>query len=236
MTSHSAPATWAILPVKTVESAKQRLRDILSEQERQQLFHEMLADVMAAISDSNCLAGLAMVTRDPRIIKLGKQIGARIFKVDIDSGQSAAVQFAARTLASEGIENTISIPGDVPLMSGAEIDEVCCSIEDAPSVTIVPNADGTGTNSLACSPPGVIPYEFGTDSFARHGLSARNAAIDFLVLRLPGLCLDIDEYDDLITLLQRDTATMTQKYLIDSGIAARLLTPETATAAGRKSQ
>ena len=227
--------TWAILPVKTAKSAKQRLRDVLSEQERQQLFRDMLADVMDAISDSECLAGLAMVTRDPGIIKLGNRFGARILKVDIDSGQSAAVGFAARTLANEGIDNTISIPGDVPLISGAEIDAVCCNIELAPSVTIVPNFDGTGTNSLACSPPNLIPYEFGADSFARHSLSASAAAIDFRILSLPGLCLDIDERDDLINLLQRNTVTRTQGYLINSGVAARLLAPESGTVSGGRS-
>jgi 2-phospho-L-lactate guanylyltransferase len=236
MINRAAPKTWAILPVKTVESAKQRLSDVLSGRERQQLFHEMLADVMAAISDSKCLAGLAMVTRDPVIIKLGNQIGARIFKVDIDSGQSAAVSFAARSLASDGIENTISIPGDVPLMSGTEIDAVCRSIEDAPSVTIVPNFDGTGTNSLACSPPDVIPYEFGSNSFARHSNSASNAAIACRVLRLPGLGLDIDDRDDLINLLQRDAATRTHSFLTNSGIAARLLATDCVVATGRTSQ
>jgi len=212
------------------------LSDALSARERQRLFMEMLADVMAAISDSKCLGGLAMVTRDPEIIEVGTQFGARLFKVDIDSGQSAAVSFAARSLASERIENTISIPGDVPLVSGAEIDAVCRSIEDAPSVTIVPNFDGTGTNSLACSPPNVIPYEFGSNSFARHSDSASNAAVAFRVLRLPGLCLDIDDRDDLINLLQRDAATRTHSFLIDSGIAARLLAADSVAATGRTSQ
>jgi len=233
MTEGAVSKPWAILPVKSVKSAKQRLSDALSGRERQQLFHEMLTDVLAAIEYSKHLAGLAMVTRDPAIIKLGNQIGARIFKVDIDSGQSAAVSFAARSLESEGIENTISIPGDVPLISGTEIDTVCRAIEDAPSVTIVPNFDGTGTNSLACSPPDVIPYEFGSNSFARHGESAGNAAIAFRVLRLPGMCLDIDDRDDLINLLQHNAATRTHNFLENSGIAARLLA---VAAAGRTSQ
>ena len=236
MTEGAVSKPWAILPVKSVESAKQRLSDALSGPERQQLFHEMLTDVLAAIADSKRLAGLAMVTRDPEIIKLGNQVGARIFKVDIDSGQSAAVSFAARSLAREGIENTISIPGDVPLVTGTEIDAVCRSIEVAPSVTIVPNFDGTGTNSLACSPPDVIPYEFGSNSFARHSDSANSAEIAFNVLNLPGLGLDIDDRDDLINLLQRDAATKAQDFLRDSGIAVRLLATDCVVATGRTSQ
>lgn len=236
MLDRSTPTTWAILPVKNADSAKRRLSDVLSAAERRQLFYEMFADVMAAISDSRTLAGLAIVSRDPGVIKVGNRLGARIFEDDIGGGQSAAVSFGAASLAKEGVERTISIPGDVPLLSGTEIDAVCCSIENAPSVTIVPNLNGTGTNGLACSPPAIIPYEFGTNSFARHRSSARNVDLDVCVQCPPGLCLDIDVHNDLIALLHRETTTRTQAYLIDSGVAARLCVPEHAAATGSRSQ
>jgi 2-phospho-L-lactate guanylyltransferase (CobY/MobA/RfbA family) len=56
MTEGAVSKPWAILPVKSVKSAKQRLSDALSGRERQQLFHEMLTDVLAAIEHSKQLA------------------------------------------------------------------------------------------------------------------------------------------------------------------------------------
>ena len=107
-----AASPWAILPIKSMQSAKQRLRTILTAPERQSLFRAMVSDVLAAIGQSTGLGGLAIVTRDPSVRSLARHADARFIQCDLDQGQSLAVATAARTLEAEGVTRMVTIPGD----------------------------------------------------------------------------------------------------------------------------
>lgn len=222
LSSQKKSPIWAILPVKRIDAAKQRLSEVFSATERQELFCNMLEDTLAAIRGAKSLHGLLVVTRDDGMRSLTDRMGARLLVTEADEGQSIAVAAAARFLSDEGIQNIITLPGDVPLMTASEIDTVCTSIGDSPSMTIVPNSDQSGSNSIACSPPCAIPFAFGEMSFRRHLHAAKNLGIPAKVLRLPGMALDIDVVSDIVELLDYETTTATQRYLVDSGIAERL--------------
>ncbi len=231
--SVASASTWAILPIKSIQSAKQRLRTVLTAPERQSLFRAMFSDVLAAISQSTALGGLAIVTRDPSVRHLARQSGARFIHCGLDQGQSLAVATAAKTLTSEGVTHMVTIPGDVPLLTGAEIDTLCSTLEQGRTMTLVPNCDGTGTNSIACSLPCAIPFSFGESSLQKHLTAARKRDIPTHVLRLPGLSLDIDVPSDLVEFLKHDVRTASRTFLFDNGIANRLLaTAPSSTRAG----
>jgi len=201
---------------------KQRLSDVLSAAERQQLFRKMLGDVMTAISHAKSLDGLVVVTRDAEVQALARRYRATVLVADADEGQSAAVTEAAKMLSREGIQKIITLPGDVPLVKATEIDTVCNALSTAPAIGIVPNSDDTGSNSIACSPPSAIPFMFGGMSFPRHLRAAEERQVDTQVIRIPGIELDIDVASDLAKLLSFKTTTATQRFLLSSGIADRL--------------
>ena len=69
---------WAILPVKEMAGAKQRLAPLLSPDERIELMRVMLRDVLAALSAAQGLAGIALVTLDPWAQALAQDHGARL--------------------------------------------------------------------------------------------------------------------------------------------------------------
>jgi 2-phospho-L-lactate guanylyltransferase len=89
-------------------------------------------------------------------------------------------------------------------------------------MTIVPAHDRRGSNCIAVSPPGLIPFSFGNDSFQPHLAAARGRGIEPKIVDLPGIGLDIDTPDDLRQLIARGGRTRTHIYLETSGIAARL--------------
>ncbi|MGH8598980.1 MAG: hypothetical protein ACREXT_20220, partial [Gammaproteobacteria bacterium] len=91
--------------------------------------------------------------------------------------------------------------------------------------------EGYGSNALALSPPDLIPFQFGHESFQAHCSAARAAGAEVRVLTLPGLAFDIDTPADLIDLLRYDTDAETLAYLCDSGAAARLVPRQTTQAA-----
>jgi len=188
---------WAVVPVKEFAGAKQRLSPVLSPAERAKLYAEMLDRVLAMLLATKGLDGVAVVTNEARVARPG----IRIIPDRECRGQSAAVAQGARVLAAEGASGILTIPGDVPLATPAEIELVLATHGMAwRAMTIVPSRDGKGTNALAISPPALIPFHFGDSSFDPHCAEARALGIEPRILRLPGLGLDIDTPDDLAAL------------------------------------
>ena len=216
---------WAVLPIKDVTDAKQRLAAVLTPDERQQLFRTMAADVLRTLTHVRGLDGVMVVTRDPWAMELAQELGARTHVEAVNAGHTAAVTAAATRLRDDGADGMLQVPGDVPLISADEIEQVLAAHGEAPAMTIVPAHDQRGSNCVACSPPDAVPLRFGNDSFRPHLEVARGLGIEPIILELPGLALDIDTPDDLHALLTRPGDTATHRYLSDSGIAARLPKP-----------
>jgi len=215
---------WAIVPVKNMVVAKQRLSDFLDSKERQSLFHSMLTDVLIALHNTSCLDGIAIITKDEKAINLAKKFNVRVIKEETNSGQTLAVEHGISKLMADGVKDLLQVPGDVPLVTPEEIQHVIDKHLSAPSMTIVPARDRMGSNCIACSPPNSVPLCFGNNSFSPHLKAAQNLGINPTIITLPGLGLDIDTKADLLELLKITSNTESHKYLIKSGIAKRFLT------------
>ena len=219
---------WAVVPVKELAGAKQRLSSCLSPEERRALATIMLEDVLDAVSAVRQLAGILVVTVDPVAASLAGRYGARIVTEAAREGHTGAVTAAARLLAREGRAGMMTMPGDIPRLSAAEIAATLAAHRAAPAFTIVPAHDDLGSNTILCSPPDVVPLRFGEDSFYPHLDAARGRGIDPLIVRQPGIGMDIDHPVDLVTFLKLSppVPTRTLAFLEQSGIAGRLLTAE----------
>lgn len=213
---------WAVLPVKNIENAKQRLSPALSSDERGRLFRAMVEDVLSALTNAQGLEGVLMVTRDPEAMRLAERYDTRVLIEDANAGHTAASTFGAKTLAAEGVAGMIQIPGDLPAMTPEDITAVLDAHGDAPAVTIVPSRDRKGSNAVACSPPDLLPLRFGEDSFFPHVERARSLGIEPVIVKRAGLALDIDTPDDLKAFLEAPVQGKTYHYLIENGVAERL--------------
>ncbi len=216
---------WAVVPVKAFDGAKQRLSPALSPEERRVLAATMLEDVLDAVSAVSVLAGLIVVTVDPAATALASRYGARIVTEGARDGHTGAVTAAARLLIREGMAGMMTMPGDIPRATSAEIAATVAPRRAAPSFTIVPAHDDLGSNTIVMSPPDAVPLRFGEDSFYPHLDAARARGIEPLVVRHPGIGMDIDNPVDLIRFLRMSppVRTRTLAFLEQSGAAARLL-------------
>jgi 2-phospho-L-lactate/phosphoenolpyruvate guanylyltransferase len=216
---------WAVVPVKELEGAKQRLSSCLSAEERRALAEVMLEDVLDAVSAARELAGLLVVTVDPVATALARRYGARIVTEAARQGHTGAVAAAQRLLHREGKAGLMTMPGDIPILTSAEIAETLAAHRPAPAFTIVPAHDDLGSNTVICSPPDIVPLRFGEDSFTPHLGAARARGIDPLVVRQQGIGMDIDHPVDLVSFLRMSPRipTRTLAFLEQSGIAGRLL-------------
>ena len=104
----------AVVPVKNLGHAKQRLAGILDQPARTALFRAMLEDVLEALAGAASLAGIVLVTRDPEAIALAERYGAECL-----IGHTAAVEFAAKALAGRGAGALLQVPGDIPCVTSS---------------------------------------------------------------------------------------------------------------------
>lgn len=193
-------SVWAAVPVKEFDGAKQRLAPLLAPEQRQALAAAMLEDVLAALVEAP-LAGIMVNTLDPVATGLARRYGARVVTDGARDGHTGAVTAMARILAGEG-HDMLTVPGDIPRVTAAEIGAVIEARRPAPSVTIVPAHDERGSNAVLCSPPLVMPLRFGDDSFFPHLAAARALGIEPTIVKLPGIALDIDQPEDVQALLR----------------------------------
>ncbi|WP_270933336.1 2-phospho-L-lactate guanylyltransferase [Falsiroseomonas oryzae] len=197
----------ALLPIKLVAQAKQRLARALSAEMRARLALAMAEDVLAALAATPGLAGITVVTADPAAAALAERYGARVIQDGALDGHTGAVLAGTRRLAAEDAAGVLALPLDVPCVTPAEIAAVLDAHGAPPAFTIVPSHDRMGSNCVVVSPPGAVPLRFGDDSFAPHLAAARAAGIAPRTLDLPGLALDIDHPADLAALLRRAPTT-----------------------------
>src|SRR5215207_8788461 len=112
---------WAVVPVKDTAAAKQRLAPAVPPHLRQGLALAMLEDVLAALAEAPGLAGRLLVTVDPAARALAARYGALCIEEGAEAGHTGAVTAAARRLASEKRGAMLTLPGDIPLVTAAEI-------------------------------------------------------------------------------------------------------------------
>jgi 2-phospho-L-lactate guanylyltransferase len=221
--SRNRAGLWAVLPVKDLHHAKQRLAGVLSAAERQALFAAMLEDVLSALAASEGLAGILAVTRDPQARDLAGRYGARLLIEPDNHGHTAASSLGAATLAREGVLGMVQVPADIPLITPADIGAVLQAHERAPAITLAPSRDRMGSNAVACSPPDLLPLRFGDDSFFPHLERARALGVEPQIVERRGFALDVDTPADLAAFLAAPSATRAYRYGVQSGIAERLL-------------
>jgi len=188
---------WAIIPVKETQGAKQRLSPVLPAPLRQALALAMLEDVLAAVAGVSGLGGAILVTVDPQAEMLARRYGTATLADGAHDGHTGAVNAGARYLVAQGRQTLLTLPGDLPLVTAAEIEQLIEAHGPAPAFTIAPAHDDLGSNAILMSPPQAVPLRFGEDSFFPHLAAARAKGIEPRIMRLPGVAFDIDNPQDL---------------------------------------
>ena len=205
---------WAVIPVKQISQAKQRLSKILSSEERKDFFSAMLEDVLSMMVKIDFFEKIILATNCPHAISIAGRHGITHFETGPDDGLNQAAGETVNHLLENGIRDMFLIPADIPLITEEEINSAIKAHPSAPSLTIIPSRDKLGSNCLLLSPPSRMPLKFGPDSYFRHLEIAKSNGLKINPMELPGFGLDIDEPKDLFELLKAEGNTLSQKYLL----------------------
>lgn len=190
-------ATFAIVPIKRLDGAKQRLSDKYTAGTRRALAEAMATDVLVALRRARRVDHVLVVTGDSGMEALAHGYDAEAINDPDDAGHSQAALIGVREALSRGAERVLLVPGDCPAMDPLEIDALVGRPARRSHVVIVPDRHGTGTNALLLEPPDVMEPAFGEGSRERHVERARGAGAEWAVEEVPTLVLDVDTPEDL---------------------------------------
>jgi 2-phospho-L-lactate/phosphoenolpyruvate guanylyltransferase len=215
---------WAVVPVKELDGAKQRLAPLLSPGQRRALIEVMMSEVLDAVMTTSGLAGVLVVTVDADATALAQRLGARVVTDGARDGHTGSVTAGLRLLAREGRGGMLTVPADVPAVTSQEISLVLGAHLPGPSFTISPAHDHQGSNTVICSPPDAVPLRFGDNSYYPHLDAAQRCGIEPTVIHQPGIGMDIDHPADLAAFLRmpQSIGTRTRALLEEMG-APKLL-------------
>jgi 2-phospho-L-lactate/phosphoenolpyruvate guanylyltransferase len=210
---------WAVVPVKRLSRAKQRLAGVLSRNERVKLARTMLHEVLTALCATPEIAGTIVVTGDPMVANLATLFEARVVMDVLETGINGAVQQGLKTLDASSA--ALVVPADVPFATASDLRDVIGEL-DRHAVVLVPALSDGGTNALALRSPDLLVPSFGDDSFVRHQALAQASGVDCGIVRNEGLGRDVDCPDDLLPWAGIKKFSLTAALLAEFNIAERL--------------
>lgn len=192
---HAGPLV-AVVPVRSLSGSKSRLGAVLDPEEREELVTTLLHGVLAALAAAPSVARTIVVSPDDDVLELARAAGATALR-EIGGGLNVALD-EGRVVAMElGAGSLLVLPADLPGASPEAIEALVASVLPPPSVALVPDRHGSGTNALLLSPPDAIAFAFGPESRRDHHVLAIAAGARYAELG-GALALDLDTPEDLL--------------------------------------
>lgn len=223
-----------LVPVKNLSGAKQRLAAILDQPSRTALAQAMLHDVLTTLHNWENRPPVGVVTADPYAVELAREYKFEVIPDPSNPGETGAIEMATRICVERGVDSTLVIPADIPLIQAWELGEI---LKQAPAVgsVLVPAADGRGTNAAFRRPANLFPLRFGNDSFKPHHAAAQATGKPCVVLELPGIAVDVDNPEDLRQLISLPGESRAQRLGRDYVRAGTIHAGTAASAVRRRS-
>jgi len=185
----------ALIPVKSLTTAKSRLASTFNQLQRERLVLDMLHHILCVLLDSGLFEKVSVVSSDEKVLKRAYVWGAQAV-VEEYHDHNQALHAAALKEIEKGATTLLTISADLPLLTTHEIRHFFeQSLQH--DVFLAPSRDGTGTNAIIVHPPLAVPYVFGPGSLQKFVQAARQMRLSYAMYHSIGLALDIDTIDDL---------------------------------------
>lgn len=210
-----------LVPIKDTATAKQRLAGVLDQAARTELARAMLHDVLTALRNWENRPAVGIVTGDSYATNLAEEYGFEVIPDADNPGETGAIEMATQVCVEHGVNETLVIPADIPLIQASELEEILRNAPAEGSV-LVPAGDGRGTNAALRRPADLFPLKFGNDSFKPHHAAALATGRPCVVLKLPGIAADVDNPADLLQLISLPGETRAQRLAREWKLSERL--------------
>jgi len=211
---------FAVIPVKTLLRSKTRLSEVLTSRERETFTLTMLEDVLKAVSYSQSVQQIVVVSSDSRVQGFANDFGVA-YLPEKKPGLNQALEQAMSWCIQNKAKSVLILAADIPLLRPDDVDQIVNLGSEETCIVIAPSRNG-GTNGLFQKPPKVIPPCFGSGSLSRHLTEASKKGIKAKVYDVQNIMMDIDYPEDLEDLLRIDAYTASHIFLKQIGMDTRL--------------
>ncbi len=195
-------SVWAVLPQKSFDRGKSRLKPALSDHARRDFARALFEHVLDVLGGA--VDGILVCTDSPEVADVAMQQKARVlFDAPSATTLAAIVDAGLNELASRGAGSALVLMADLPRLTAADVRHLIAPLA-AYDLVMVRAQDGRHTNALAISPPGCLPTSFGrADSFEAHIRTARAARLRVCVLENAHVAFDVDDPQDHAALIKQ---------------------------------
>lgn len=183
-----------IVAIKKADRAKSRIARALGAEAGRRLARALAEDALDLIASVERLRWW-VVSDDETVGRAALDRGLHLV-VDPGTGFKDAAELGLAAATDAGATTAILLPGDLPLATAGDLEQVADVLETS-DVVVVPSEGDGGTNALGLSPPDVMRPLFGPGSLQAHVKRAEELRLRCTVLALEGLALDIDSEEDI---------------------------------------
>ena len=187
--------TVAIIPVKSFSKAKTRLT--ISSEKTVDICKLMLGEVLQTISTSKKIDNTIIVSHDQSAFDIGKKFSVIEVFDELESGVNNAITLADEYISDSEFDTSIILPQDIPFFNSSDLDNLFSFFQRKNSVVIVPSRQFNGTNSLIRNPSRVMTTRYDEGTYKSHLDEAKCNNVDFSLVLIRRLMLDIDSQDDI---------------------------------------
>ena len=161
-----------LIPVKEFREAKKRLAPHFSSAERAALAEAMCEDFFEVIAATRCAERVFVVSKEPGALARARERGWETILETRQISESDSVDAASEYCAAQGVQALLRLPIDLPLAEPQDIEAVFRTFDEkfdekfdgARAAVLIPSRNGTGTNALLRTPPGLFPSRFGPNN------------------------------------------------------------------------
>ncbi len=207
----------AVVPIRSLRNSKTRLADTLEAPERAALVSAMAEDVIEALRHCRAVSNIVVVTDDPDAAGLARGLSCEVWPQGPREGLSAAMELAASHLNALKVSTMVSVHADLPFVNTAAFDRLLARVTDLPHIVIVPSNVDSGSNIIVTTPPNVLPFQYGPESYRQHIGYCGEKNLPARTFRDGELGFDLDTGHDFQLLLQtakyRALAPRTREFL-----------------------
>jgi len=195
---HPRTDIWAVVPIKRLAVAKQRLAAVLGDA-REEFAFLLACRTLDILFQSSRLAGLIVVTPDPRIAAHAASRGACTLD-DGDRPLNEACSLGLAAAAAKGASIAALMPSDLGALTAEGLSDVIDAYlrlrerAGPGAVGLVRCKEGTGTNMVLLDPAEPFQPSFGEQSFERHLEGLRERAHE---IESAPVSFDVDSPADL---------------------------------------
>ena len=195
----------AVLPFRSIDSAKSRMSPVLSEAERREFSARLLERTLLALGRANSVSNVILVSPDPLARALARSGGHEALD-DAGADLNSAIALGVRHATAGGASAALVLPVDLAEISAANIDALVNGWSSS-QPGLLASPDG-GTSALLVPLPRDFTPQFGANSAAAHRneLSRNGAQVE--TLNSP-LAADLDTPSDLQAAMERERAATT---------------------------